>query len=73
MPLHIVPDYIVYDELKKERARRIQDEQRPQLEVPRYSPYWPELTHENSDANPHDEESERREDQERGETIISMW
>lgn len=73
MPLHIVPDYIIYDELKKERERRIQDEQRPQLEVPRYVPYWPEPAVRESSEESFEDEQERRDDQERGETIISMW
>jgi hypothetical protein len=39
----MLPDYIIYDELKRERERgeREQD-QRPQLEIPRYMPYWPQ-------------------------------
>ncbi len=51
MPVHIVPDYIIYDELKKQRERRSQEEreQRPQLEMPRYVPYWPE--HEDAEHN----------------------
>jgi len=39
----MLPDYIIYDQLKKERARREnQAEQRPQLDIPRPLPYWPE-------------------------------
>ena len=64
MPLHIVPDYIIYDELKKERQRKSRDN-RPRLEVPKYVPMWPE--------DEHDEHSEAQDEQERGEVIIPMF
>lgn len=39
----MLPDYIIYDELKRERERREREQdQRPQLEIPRYMPYWPQ-------------------------------
>ena len=39
----MLPEYIIYDELKRERERRERNrDQRPQLEVPRYLPYWPQ-------------------------------
>lgn len=65
-PEKIVPDYIIYDELKRRResARR---EERPQLEVPRYIPYWPEA----EEAEGAEDEVPREE--ERGEVIIPMW
>ena len=77
MPLHIVPDYIIYDELKRERERRSRDD-RPQLEVPRYTPYWPdEAERRNSERDEHDpsqdQPSPQQDEQERGEAIISMW
>jgi len=63
-PDKYVPDYIIYDELKKHResARR---EERPQLEMPRYMPYWPE--------DPEDGEDETERSEERGEVVIRMW
>jgi hypothetical protein len=38
----MLPDYIIYDELKREREKKREQESRPQLEVPRYIPYWPQ-------------------------------
>lgn len=63
-PDKYVPDYIIYDELKKRRESAHREE-RPQLEMPRYMPCWPD-EYEDSE-----EETERSE--ERGETIIRMW
>lgn len=65
----IVPDYIIFDELKRERARiQREDSQRPRMEIPRYTPVWPEA----DDRVPmFDERDEERE--ERGEVVISMW
>jgi hypothetical protein len=37
----MLPEYIIYDELKRQRKEQEIDE-RPQLEIPRYMPYWPE-------------------------------
>lgn len=65
MPLHIVPDYIVYDELKKERRRQTREE-RPRLNMPSYVPLWSEHEEEPEDNNAPVE-------QERGEVIISMF
>ncbi len=60
-----VPDYIIYDELKRERERAIRDE-RPRLEVPRYMPMWP-------DEFPSEDEEADEGGEERGETVIRMW
>jgi hypothetical protein len=39
----MLPDYIIYDELKRQRERQERErDERPQLEVPRYMPYWPQ-------------------------------
>lgn len=65
MALHIVPDYIVYDELKKERRRQARQE-RPRLNVPRYMPIW-------SDHQEEPEEDNAPQESERGEVIISMF
>ncbi|MEM1348453.1 MAG: hypothetical protein AAGI01_07865 [Myxococcota bacterium] len=63
LDIHI-PDYIVYDELKRKRERaRKRDEVRPQMEVPRYLPYLSE----------DDVEDAEEQEQERGEVIIQMW
>jgi len=57
-----LPDYLIYDELERERQeRRRQDDERPRLEVPRYMPYWPE-----------DEAQEEEEEKDRGVVIIQM-
>lgn len=50
----MLPDYIIYDELKKERQKREQLRERPRLEIPRY----PEQRPEHDEAEPEDE-SER--------------
>ena len=63
----IVPDYIIYDELKKQRDRATQ-EQRPQLEVPRYIPLWPE-----GEFGEKPREDEVEHDTDRGEVVIQMW
>lgn len=61
----MLPDYIIYDELKRERERREQREERPRLEIPLYMPQWP---------RPEQEESgsawEKEYEGERGEAII---
>jgi hypothetical protein len=62
----MLPDYIIYDELKRERERNRSE--RPQLEIPRYKPYWPEDEEREDDAHDDDES-----DIERGETVIPMW
>lgn len=39
----MLPDIFIYDELKRRRdSLDEQRDNRPQLEVPRYVPYWPE-------------------------------
>ncbi|TXD36150.1 hypothetical protein FRC98_13590 [Lujinxingia vulgaris] len=54
----MLPDYIIYDQLKKERARQQeQAEQRPQLEIPRPLPYWPEQERES--PKPSEDRAER--------------
>ena len=69
-PEKYVPDYIIYDELKRQRQERATREERPQLEMPRYIPYWPEAGFDEPGA----EHKERDEEQgeERGEVIIQM-
>lgn len=67
-PHTYVPDYIIYDELKRKRESAQRDEKRPQLEMPRYMPYWPESMNEEG-ASEH-EESIR--DENRGEVVIQM-
>ena len=63
-PDKYVPDYIIFDELKRKREEAIRDD-RPQLEVPRYMPMWPD--------EPVTEEEETEEKSERGEVVIPMW
>lgn len=53
----MLPEYIIYDELKRQRKKNEVDD-RPQLEIPRYMPYWPESSDEESD----EEERERDSD-----------
>lgn len=59
----IVPDYIIYDELKRQREEQQRRESQPRLEVPRYIPFWPEEP----------EEEPEEEKTERGEVVIPMW
>ena len=57
-----LPDYLIYDELERERQeRRREEDERPRLEVPRYMPYWPE-----------DEGPDEEEESDRGVVIIQM-
>ena len=61
----MLPDYIIYDELKREREGKGREE-RPHLEIPHYMPYH----------LPNHEEHERREPEEREERsdiIIQMF
>ena len=60
----IVPDYIIYDELKRKREEQQRRESQPRLEVPRYIPFWPEEEPEEEDSS---------EETERGEVVIPMW
>lgn len=68
-PEKYVPDYIIYDELKKQRRERAAREERPQLEMPRYTPYWPDAGFGEPEATVPREEEES----ERGEVIIPMF
>lgn len=52
----MLPDYIIYDELRRRKELEEADRHRPHLEVPQYIPYWPdELDNETDD----DEERDR--------------
>lgn len=68
-PEKYVPDYIIYDELKRQRQERASREERPQLEMPRYIPFWPEAGFDEP-GDEHKREDEQGE--ERGEVIIQM-
>lgn len=61
----MLPDYIIFDQLKKERERREQERGgRPRIEIERPLPYWPE---------PEFEGPEQEEDKaDRGVEIIKM-
>lgn len=59
----MLPDYIIYDELKKERERD-QERERPRLEIPKYRPPAPD--------SEFDEEQDNEEEVDRGVTIIQM-
>ncbi len=52
----MLPDYIIYDELKKERERRRRE--RPRIEIEKPKRYWPESEFDGSHRDD-DEESER--------------
>ncbi len=53
----MLPDYIIYDELKKERERRRRERgERPRIEQP--LPWWPESEFDGQD-NEDEEESNR--------------
>lgn len=49
----MLPDYIIYDELRRQRELEEVEQHRPHLEVPRYIPYWPDPEH---DDDPSDDE-----------------
>lgn len=55
----MLPEYIIYDELKRQREKE-QSDDRPQLEIPRYMPYWPEES----------EEGEREERENESDVVI---
>lgn len=59
----MLPDYIIYDELKKERQKREELRERPRLEIPRYPVYEPEFD---------PEQPETEEEAERGVAIIQF-
>lgn len=59
----MLPDYIIYDELKKERAKQERLQERPRLEIPRYPVYQPEHDH---------QQPEMEEKPERGVAIIQF-
>lgn len=60
----MLPDYIIYDELKKERERRRRERsERPRIEQP--PPFWPESEFDGPD-------SEEEEDSDRGVEIIQI-
>jgi hypothetical protein len=70
MSNYIVPDYIIYDELKREREReRHIEAERPLLEIPRYLPHIPEMGFD----SPNDDNHTAEDEVERGEVIIPMW
>ncbi len=52
----MLPDYIIYDELKKQREKR--NHERPRVNIERPIPYWPEPEFEGPDQEEEDE-SER--------------
>jgi hypothetical protein len=58
----MLPDYIIYDELKKEREKRERDRERPRLEIPCYRP-------QQSDA---EESAEQEDTSERGVEIFQF-
>lgn len=54
----MLPDYIIYDELKRERERRERERGgRPQIQIERPLPYWPEP--ESKGADQEDDKPER--------------
>lgn len=59
----MLPDYIIYDELKKERERE-QERERPRLDIPKYRPPSPDSEFDDDQAG--------EEDSDRGVTIIQM-
>ena len=46
----MLPDYIIYDELKKERDKRDRRRERPRLEIPMHRPHLPESEAEDADG-----------------------
>ena len=70
-PEKYVPDYIIYDELKRQRQERASREERPRLEMPRYIPYWPDAGF-GEPGEDHSKEEDESDSQERGVVIIQM-
>lgn len=60
----MLPDYIIYDELKKEREKRERRRERPRLEIPRHRSYEPEADEEKNE--------EGEESNDRGVAIIQL-
>jgi hypothetical protein len=60
----VLPDYIIYDELRRREQQDETNRPRPQLEIPRYVPYWPDSEVE--------EEAEDDEDADTSVIIIQM-
>ena len=60
----MLPDYIIYDELRRQRELDEYERHRPHLEVPQYIPFWPEPEHE--------DETNDDEDRKNGVIIIQM-
>jgi hypothetical protein len=60
----MLPDYIIYDELKKEREKRERerDRERPRLEIPRHRPHLPDA----------EEAAEQEDSSERGVEIFQF-
>ncbi len=54
----MLPEYIIYDELKRQRKREEVQQDRPQLEIPRYMPYWPEKSEEEGESEERERESD---------------
>ncbi len=52
----MLPDYIIYDELRRQHEVDEVGRNRPHLEVPQYIPYWPDLER---DEDHEDDESDR--------------
>jgi len=69
MSNYIVPDYLIYDELKRERERRIEQD-RPVMEIPRYIPHLHETGFDAPQTDDHDDADDGAE---RGEVVIPMW
>lgn len=61
----MLPDYIIYDELERERDERDDQGERPRVEIPQRPP--PEF-----DEPEREEQQEDEEDSDRGVTIISI-
>ena len=59
----MLPDYFVYEELRRRREQEEMERRRPHLEVPEYIPLWPE-------ADRDEDSSESEED--KGVIIIQM-
>ena len=60
----MLPDYIIYDELRRQTELDEMERHRPYLEVPQYIPDWPDTKR--------DEESDEDEEKDSGVVIIQM-
>ena len=51
----MLPDYFVYEELRRRKEQEEMERRRPYLEVPQYIPMWPDKEREDEPSEPEEE------------------